>query len=143
MRCPDCNKFVAYEEGEPEVNVLDLDDQGNINAEVCITLNCAECGTTLKESSFTLEETHITALEEHVKDNHPELIKDEKNIDLSIFEIQENGVEFTSRTEGKGRGLKTYYGFSLDYAINCTECSEEVLNNCISDDIQASHMDEL
>jgi len=53
MRCPDCNKFVSQEAGDPETSE---DVSGDtLTVEVRIVQNCVECGTELKESTLTLE----------------------------------------------------------------------------------------
>lgn len=57
MRCPDCNKFVGMENGDPEIESIDVDEQGGIQAEVRATRVCADCGTELKEGRFSMEAT--------------------------------------------------------------------------------------
>lgn len=55
MRCPDCNKFVSYDESaEPEVNDLQI-SEGNVTGQVRVLLTCAECGTELKEANFDID----------------------------------------------------------------------------------------
>jgi hypothetical protein len=61
MRCPDCNKFVSYDDTtEPEHN-LEINDNGDgsmqVTGDVKIVLTCAECGTELKEYTFEVDET--------------------------------------------------------------------------------------
>ena len=58
MRCPDCNKFVSFDEADPEVNTLGIDEDGQVNAEVRIVNTCADCGTELKEITFEMEHDH-------------------------------------------------------------------------------------
>lgn len=51
MRCPDCNKFVSMENGEPEVNGVNCTYNNggfDVTCEVHHTRNCADCGTELK-----------------------------------------------------------------------------------------------
>ena len=55
MRCPDCNKFVGNEENEPEVESVEVDDEGHVNAEVRIVNACAECGTDLTEATLSMD----------------------------------------------------------------------------------------
>lgn len=55
MRCPDCNKFVSYDDSaEPEVNDLNFND-GTVTGNVRVVLNCGDCGTELKEAAFDFE----------------------------------------------------------------------------------------
>lgn len=61
MRCPDCNKFVSYDESaEPEAMLeveTDGTDEATVSGTVRVVLTCAECGTELKETSFDVDET--------------------------------------------------------------------------------------
>lgn len=54
MRCPDCNKFVSFD--EPAVEMEDPEiSSGSVTASARVALNCAECGTELAEATFDLE----------------------------------------------------------------------------------------
>jgi hypothetical protein len=54
MRCPDCNKFVSFEQGEPEA---ELEASGaSLTGTIRIVLTCQECSTELKESTFDVEQ---------------------------------------------------------------------------------------
>jgi hypothetical protein len=56
MRCPECSKFVAYDDGtDPEVDSVEVDEDGNVSGNVRIVLTCAECSTELKEATFDIE----------------------------------------------------------------------------------------
>lgn len=138
MYCPDCNKFVPYDESEPEVQSLDLDPEGNVTTDVRVVLVCGECSGELKEANFSCDDNAPAKnLEEHNGYKHPEFKY------LENFEVEEGDVEFTTRTKGKGRWTETFYGFTLDYSVKCNECEDTVYEGTISDDIKASHMDEL
>lgn len=247
-RCPDCNKFVSFEEVEPEVNSLEVDSSGYVTAEIRIVNECADCSTELREANLDLsanadfEEAWNRHLEEtknnqplsdeerlvesgcpkHVEDHscsvcgwdgklQPSRWKDisikkfdpptrlselgwkgqggEKEIiavihsgttttwvekddpkeikmleeyermgtsqpppeklpkyapDLTVheLEIEEESSERTNRTEGKGRGRKTFYGASVEYRVNCS-CKGFEFAGILEDDIQASGMDDL
>lgn len=55
MRCPDCQKFVAY--GDPEFEVDDAEAQdGQLVASIRMVLPCEDCGTELKETTFDVDE---------------------------------------------------------------------------------------
>lgn len=145
MRCPDCSRFVVFEEQDPEVTNIDF-IEGSINGEVRLALNCAECGTELKETLFNFDADVLNELETHNEECHTELvtIKDKvKNIDLDNFEIDDPEPTFFSRTEGKGRGLKTFYGYQMTVEVRCTECDSVVATQEFQDDIQSSAMEEL
>jgi len=57
MRCPDCNKFVSFEENEPEVESIDVDGDRNVTATVRIVNSCGECGQELKEATLDMEKS--------------------------------------------------------------------------------------
>lgn len=132
MRCPDCNKFVSYDEQEPELSV-DLQD-GNITGSVRVVLPCAECGTELKEQEFDVDidckDFHDCAADE------PEGGWSE---DEEQFSLQDEQADFLTdvRTEywdkkakkyrpiKNSRYMTTYYGASLAFTVKCNRCEEE------------------
>src|SRR4029077_1202759 len=60
MRCPDCNKFVGYDEPNTENIEVEIDEEeGTVTVQGELTLPCAECGTDLK--SLNIEEEQGTA----------------------------------------------------------------------------------
>lgn len=119
MRCSDCNKFVSFDDSnEPEADDADIDAEGRVSGTVRVYLTCAECGTELKEASFDLDVDMTEVVAAHLK------------------------TMKTSRTEGKGRGLKTFYGYHATLHVKCS-CGHEFGDEEHSDDMQASHMDEL
>lgn len=134
MRCPDCNKFAAYGDStEPEVDV-DLNDDGNYTGQVRIVLTHDECGTELKEASFDFE------------GELPEVIVAEHKGDGHSLSLEAEGGELTSRGEGAGRYMKTFYGYDIAVELTC-DCqdrgADSLWTQSFTDDIQASHMDEL
>lgn len=134
MRCDQCNKFAAYDDStEPEVQV-DLSNDGSFSGQVRIVLTHDECGQELKEASFDFEgEVPEEILNAHKGDGH--------SLDLDT-----DAGELTSRGEGSGRYMKTFYGYdvSLDLRCDCQERNAEPLwQATFADDTQASHMDEL
>ncbi len=137
-RCPDCSKFVSLEtETEPEVDGLDVDDDGTVTCSVRIVNCCGECSAELTETTLELQDDCTAEVEEHLK---PDAGGDtpEKGHTLSVEEVSS---ERTQRVEGKGRGAKTFYGASVDVLVKC-ECGwEHPLT--LSDDCQASSMDEM
>lgn len=52
MRCPDCNKFVGFDEGNVNLDI-DIDSNGAISISGEVTLPCAECGQDLKQLSVS------------------------------------------------------------------------------------------
>lgn len=134
MRCDQCNKFAAYDDStEPEVEI-DLSDDGSFSGQVRIVLTHDECGQELKEASFDFEgEVPEEILNEHKGEDHS-------------LDLEADGGELSSRSEGRGRSAKTFYGYdvSVDLRCDCQDRGAEPLwNKAFADDIQASHMDEL
>ena len=128
MRCPDCNKFVSLDaDTEPEVESDDLDegqDELNFRVSVKITNNCAECSTELREATFECDDTFDT--------------EPEKDVEYTM-EIDDLGR--SEKSEGKGRGTKTFYGFEATAVLYGD--GKELERKSIGDYIQASYMDEL
>jgi hypothetical protein len=139
MRCPDCRKFVSFEESEPEINELQVDADGNVTANVHITNNCADCSQELTEANFDMEADHTDDCKEHVGKGH----------ELSI---EDNGCERTERSgyfdKGQfkaagGRYAKHFYGVELSYTITCSCGKLEGIEGMLTGEIQGSGMDEL
>lgn len=134
MRCPDCNKFVSYDD-PPEVEVNNegiAGDAGSftLNAEVVIRLNCADCGTELKESSQEFSET----FEHECEDAEDGTARDP---DLDVTTIEGEGTSrtettyFDKRTKTRKRAKSsrywtTYYGATVNATVRCAACDEEI-----------------
>lgn len=130
-RCPDCNKFVSLEENDPEIDLL-LNPGDNpkdlvIEGTVRLVNACAECGTELKEAILDIEQ-QIPMPDGHIGHG-------------VTFEILNS--ERVNRAEGKGRGLKTFYGFEAAYRIECSCGALEPIEDNIEAEIQASDMEDL
>lgn len=142
MRCPDCNKFVSYDEPEVEVNSVDLAQTAEgveVTADVRVVLKCADCSTELKAYDFSEQETedHVCdpATEAKHKAEHPTEWQ-EGQVEGEKFDLEDDGDgEGTSRLETKDRHGKpikshrymtTFYGFTLEPDIRCRCCGEQV-----------------
>lgn len=131
MRCDQCNKFASYDDStEPEVDV-DLSEDGSFSGSVRIVLTCADCSQELKEASFDFE-----------GEVPEEVLKEHKGHDCSLS-LDAGDNELTSRSEGKGRYAKTFYGYRAALDLSCACASDGLWATEFTDDIQASHMDEL
>ncbi len=148
MRCPDCSKFVSYED-PPTVEVESIEISGvevsetEVTATVTaigrIVLLCAECSSELKDSEFEIEETvgHDCTHAADVTDDS--------------LEAEEAGSDGTSRLEtldrrGKPiknyRYMKTYYGAEITATVTCAACGwEDEITLCAEE--QASAFNEL
>lgn len=143
MRCPDCNRFVSFEEQEPEINEMALHEDGLVKCEVRIVNACQDCGTELTESQVDLEYDAGDDIETHkIECLHREAW--EVKEDYDGIEIVEEGAERENRTEGKGRGMRTYYGATVTFSLKCPLCGENIVeSHSMSGDVQASDMQEM
>jgi len=160
-RCGDCNKFVGFEEQEPEINSIDIDEDGHVTVEVCIVNACDQCGTELTEANFNPENDHAEDCKGHTVGTYPE--GEEHKLS-----VEETDSERTSRSDGKpgtpSRYRRSFYGFVLHYVITCScgklgkmisapkvegqtsesaEVFVEGISGEVEDEEQASGMDEL
>jgi ribosomal protein L44E len=134
MRCPDCNKFASFDtEQEPEVDST-VSDDGQINLEVRIVNTCADCGTELKEGSFSME-MHMD------NDELVEHYKKCKTKELSISDESYERVE-ESRGSKNPRYAKRFYGVEATITVEC-KCGHTFAPVVSSDYVQASAMDEM
>lgn len=133
MRCPDCNKFVSYDEPQCEIGSVEIDDE-TVRANVTVQLNCQDCGSTLKDAEIEAEAAvgHECKPEaERGKDWEPDA--DFKKDD-DQYEVESDGdAEGTNRMETKDRHgkpikssryMKSFYGFTLESEIKCRKCGE-------------------
>lgn len=145
-RCASCNKFVSIDsETEPEVESIEVDDEGNVVMNVHIVNNCGDCGDELTGADLEIEvncDAYAENWEEHVKEKHE--ANDEGEMPEGkgpALEVHETGTERVTRTEGKGRGQKTFYGAKVEFEVKCA-CGWTA-TGAGEDDVQASSMDEL
>lgn len=153
MRCPDCNKFVSYDEPEVECDGVDINGD-SVSVSVRVALNCAECGTTLKEATIEGEcmiEHICKPVEERIGETFLPQSELTFKEDEEQFEIEDEGIgEGTDRLETKDRNgkliknyryMKKYYGFSISPEIRCRKCGE-FFSVTIEGEEQASCFDE-
>jgi hypothetical protein len=157
MRCPDCNKFVSYDDSaEPELD-LDVEDL-TVTGTVRIMLPCAECGTELKETTFDVEIDFTDDVEAQWPGSTT--VEDGKEPQV-MLSITDESAEMTSRTQtGENRTLKdgtvkwktwsprafkTFYGVSVEVTVKATRNDGETedFNGTYADEVPASGMDEL
>jgi len=151
MRCPDCNKFVGFDEADPEIESLEVNEDGAVSISVRIVNCCADCGTELKEATFEMEADHSTEFAEHLKaEGIEETAEPEPHAEHELS-IEEAGYERTNRSgffkKGQfvpagGRYAKTFYGAEVSYEI-CCSCGKFKAEGSLNDDVQASGMDEM
>lgn len=128
MRCPDCAKFVSFEEGE-DVEELSADfdaEDLTFRGEFRIVDSCAECSAELREAIFIFEHTFD---------------RPEGHDDHTLTCEWETGRE--SRWEPGRKGFAaTYHGVEVNLRLRCS-CGKHEDEEILSDDMKASDMDQL
>lgn len=144
MRCPDCNKFVSFDEPQVEIQSVDVSDS-ELTVSARVSLNCADCGTELKEA--TIDE--VVDLDHTCNDPAKPDTGYEDGDDQ--FTAEESGAEGTSRQETKDRNgkqikssryMKTFYGFQADIDCHCCKCGAD-FSVSVEGEEQAGSFDEL
>lgn len=163
MRCPSCNKFATYNtSNEPEIEVQIEGSVLSGTARIVLTSEC--CEEELKEATFDIEKDLEDELSHEVRkclgllpDSDVDLEELSFEADVSSCEITERLETEKTRTLKNGevrivkispRSAKTFYGFSAEITITGDLEKDgkkyEISMQCeVSDDIQASDMDEL
>jgi len=135
MRCPDCNKFVGNEPREPELNIeASLDyapgekpGAASVTGDVRLVLACSDCSTELAEA--TLDVDVEVKLEHRDFDGQHEVTLDGES------------AENTDRFEGKGRGMRHYYGAEVSGTLRCSCGAEGELSVTVEE--QASGFEQM
>lgn len=152
MRCPDCNKFVPYDEPQCETGSVDVDGT-MVRTQVTVQLNCAECGGTLKDAEIEaeVEIDHTCKPEaEREKDWTPDPDYVEADGEEQFEVADEGSPEGNDRLEDKDRHGKTiknyrymkrFYGFTQEVDIKCRKCGE-TFSVRLSGEVQASSFNE-
>lgn len=141
-RCPDEGKFVSLDFGDPEVDSLDIDGDGNITGNVRLVLNCASCGTEMKEANLEIEDLPAE-IDEHIA-AHKEAGED---FDLSIEEDSSAMDDrFSADKDRKGKRIpmrfrKHYYIGNVEATVTCS-CGKK-FNVTLSVEEQASAFEDL
>lgn len=145
MRCPDCNKFVSFDEPQVEEDSIDVDGV-EVTGSVRVVLPCAECGTELKEATldFELLIEHECADDSTVLDDW---VGDDDELEYEIVSEDYTGCDRYQDTDSKGkkitnsRYMKHFYGAEVSITVKCLRCGEEIeLTETV--DEQASCFDE-
>jgi hypothetical protein len=124
--------------GEPEIEGIEIVADGNATIDVRLSLECAECGTVLKEATFNIEWSPspeiADAIKKHAED-HPEHAE---------FSAEETDV---SGTEG-GTSRKHTFGVEIEFEAKCegtddsgAECSFSFIGHA-EGEIPASDFEE-
>lgn len=142
MRCPNCEKFVSYDEPEVEIEEGEISEAGEnkfkADAQVRIVLKCAECGEELKEANEDIE----------IEFEHKCTESDFAVEELSLNDVSGEGYSRVETSDKRGkkiknpRYMKTYYGAEVTFDIGCGLCGEDLVGS-EKVECQASAFDEL
>lgn len=126
-------KFVPY--GEPELDGSAETNGESVTTSCEVTLTCGECGTPLKSASIEGEADIDLgdACEKNPKADDP----------AHEWAIIDETFDPADRTEGKGRGMRTFYGYTATVKVKCQHegCNAEKEVEVTADE-QASSFDE-
>lgn len=145
MRCPECNKFVAYDtDVDPEVDIR-VEDDGMVDGSVTITNNCEGCGCELKSAEFEVAIDFSEAVAKHKAICPDQALRHSFDVEFDC-----SREDRTQRTDRHGRPIKssrymrTYYGARASVELSCS-CGESVDGGTAdwADECQASSMKEL
>lgn len=130
MRCPDCSKFVSFDQQEPEIEA-DLDGE-TVTGTVRLVLACAECGGELKEANldFEADVDHECGNEEY------EITDTSGDVNDRYETTDKNGKPISPRYQ------KHYYGADISITVHCSGCDEDIAVSALVEE-QASGFDEL
>ena len=133
MRCPDCNKFVSYDEPQCEVNSVDVSGT-DVHASVTVSLNCQDCGGTLKDAEIEADAEIVHVCKPKKERNKEWKPNPEYKDGDDQFEADDGGeAEGSSRIQDTDRNgkpiksaryMKTFYGFTLEAEVRCLKCGE-------------------
>lgn len=142
-KCPNCPQFTSKDtDTDPEENTAEIDHLGAVNVEYRVYNSCAECGCELEEYNFQLEHDFSTEVEQHRKNDHPDL-KEDDDLELEL----EASCSRTDEMQNKSRGgkritnpryMKRMYGVEVELTVKCGKCEQEIAKQNISDAVQAS-----
>lgn len=114
MRCPDCNKFVSMENGDPEVDRLEVEMSGNesyiVTMEASLVRNCAECSTELKRTMVDSEQTVVL----EVVERECLSTEAEDGIHDPVIDEKDSSVD-----ESGGRYAKNMISCTVTYTVTC------------------------
>jgi hypothetical protein len=129
MRCPDCNKFVSFDEPEIEGDTSDVVGTA-VSGNVRIVLKCADCGGELKDAELDYEVEIVHDCKKCKKKQEPEFTADDAP-DFSSTSRRET----TMKVKKKGvyvdrpipfRYQKQYYGAEITGHVTCSVCEESI-----------------
>ena len=123
MRCPDCAKFVSFDEPQVEIEQEDLtrEEEGfTVNVSIRMVLPCADCGTELKDYTEDLD-IDIEHSCEGTEEEEDTLLIDEPS----------TSDDYRPAHDKKGKPIpqrfqKHFYIAEISGSVICGKCGEEI-----------------
>lgn len=127
MRCPDCRKFVSFDEPEIEVSDESIQDNATVYANVRVVLPCMECSTELKEANLEAQAEIVHVCDEDTVSE--ERVDQEPEFEIQSVEADPHERSAAQDRTGKpikqARYMRTFRGAALTFEIKCLRCDEE------------------
>jgi len=135
-RCSSCSKWVSLENDEPQEDSIEIVSDSEVQIDVTISRNCADCGQEMKNHEFSGVSTDIdvewTATHAPHEDGSDDGEHGEWEVETSAMELTESGG---------GRYAKNMIGFECTATVTC-KCGETTTVQ-LSDQAAASEFDEV
>lgn len=147
MRCPNCNKFVGMENGDPEVDNIEASADGDsihVTATATGYRNCAECSTQLKSLCVDFEDDVALDKFDGWKDlPEPERAKFIAALEGGKLELEAESSSGEASESGGGRYAKNMITTALDYTLTATLGEKSLeYNGTLSSENAASEFEE-
>jgi hypothetical protein len=147
MRCPNCSKFVPFDEPEVEVNDESVNTT-DLSVGVRIVLKCADCGEELKDAELTddldLNEEHEcpdSEKQDKMRDDGEDLFELEGSLEAEGFDRYQDKDRHGKPIKSR-RYQRHFYGANVTGQAKCL-CCEEIFDVKLTLEEQASGFNEL
>lgn len=131
MRCPNCNKFVSLENGQPEINSLEVEyseETFTVTADIHHDRNCADCSDVMKSIDHNEEDSvdldKLDGFDKLTEDERKRLREGLANGSLEAT-VEESDCEVEE--SGGGRYAKNIIAVVLSYTLSVPLDDERTL----------------
>lgn len=122
MRCPDCNKFVGMENGDPQMDSIEATIDGgkiSISANATATRNCADCSTELKSLSLDFEaELELKDFPKFNDLSETDKAKFQAALDAGTLDLNVEDAGGEMEESGGGRYAKNMITTKFSYSVS-------------------------
>lgn len=144
MRCPGCNKFASLNFEEPQVDSLEVSDDGTVSMVVNLSRTSECCGEEMKTASLEAEVDLSAELEGHI-DSGEEAEEGKEGEERVEHELEVEEISVEQVEKGGGRYAKSFFGASVSFEVRCScqpKDAKPLHEGTLEDEIAASSMDE-